>query len=116
MPFYWGTHLNGNQANSNGKYPYMTDMKGNYLAKTSKVGSYEKHVPHPWGLCDMIGNVSEWCNSTKSIENQLFQPKVIRGGSWIDYCDTCRTACRNNQYNQDFTLPTIGFRVLIDPN
>ena len=103
--FYWGDELNGDKANSNGEFPYGTPTKGSYLERTTKVGSYETKAAHPWGLCDMHGNVYEWCedyygayaklpggkNPAQTVE-QLGDLRVLRGGSWFNYSSYCRSA------------------------
>ena len=43
--YYWGNELTKEVANVG------------FVRRTTVVGSYEKAAPHPWGLCDMIGNV-----------------------------------------------------------
>ncbi len=91
QPYYFGHSLNGRQANCYGTNPFGTNSKGPLLGRTTRVGSYEKAYPHPWGLCDLHGNVWEWC------ENKHEDAKdghVLRGGSWNCCARDCRSALR----------------------
>ncbi len=109
QPFYWGDTLNGDKANNDGTRPYGTDKKGAYLEKTTEVGSYEKVAPHPWNLCDMIGNVGEWCENLYSKDGTS---RVLRGGSWYDDSWFCRSSYRNG-FNPTFRDYCLGFRLSI---
>ncbi len=86
---------------------------------TSPVGYYTG-ASSPAGCYDMSGNVWEWCNDwskrvyTSSPVTDPEGPgsgtvRVIRGGSWINFDDGCRSALRSHStYLPTFT---IGFRL-----
>ncbi len=109
--FYWGNTLNGNKANCDGFVPYRT-KKSNRMGRATEVGSYEKAAPHPWGLCDMIGNVWEWCENFYSEEGTCQLLKVFRGGGWCNPCYCCRAAARCGSY-QNCRDDIVGFRLSI---
>jgi uncharacterized protein (TIGR02996 family) len=97
-PFHFGESLSSKQANFNGQYPYGDAPKGRYLKRTSKVGRYR---PNAFGLYDMHGNVSEWCEDELAIPDRDYtypkgKDRVIRGGSWQDAGWGCRSACRDS--------------------
>ena len=71
--------------------------------RPSPVGQKE---PNRWGLCDLYGNVCEWCNDWYQEDYYQHSPpqdppgptsgenKVLRGGSWYSSADECRSAYR----------------------
>ncbi len=109
QPFYFGNELNGTQANCDGNFPYGTEMKGDYKARTTEVGSYSKDWPHPWGLCDMHGNVWQWCENEYELGNDF---RTNRGGSEFAEALDCRSACRWKD-KPDSRDPCTGFRVCL---
>ena len=94
--------------------------------KTHAVG--QKH-PNSWGICDMYGNVSEWCEDVYSPTYYQQSPatdptgpqgsgrdvkRVMRGGNWNVGSDACRATYRQGQRtgNTDacFATDYCGFR------
>ncbi len=97
--FYWGDDPSYTQI---GDYAW-------YSGNASDVGNQYAHVvglkmPNPWGLYDMSGNVSEWCQdwSGSYPSGPVTDPtgptsgadRVLRGGSWVNYDGHCRSAYR----------------------
>src|SRR5262249_18002240 len=79
--------LSSEQANFDGNFPFGTAPKGKYLQRTSRVGEYP---PNKLGLCDMHGNVWQWCDDAIPGGSG----RVFRGGSW-DFLGTyCQAAIR----------------------
>jgi formylglycine-generating enzyme required for sulfatase activity len=123
-PFHFGKSLSSDQANFDGNYPYGGAAKRTYLERTCKVGSYQ---PNGFGLYDMHGNVYEWCSDWYGKDYYGKSPKrdpegpsegsvrVIRGGSWCDFGQYCRSAHRNinGPTDRDYYL---GFRLALVPS
>ena len=102
----------------------QNDGKGGYSSNHTKVGSY---LPNAWGLYDMHGNISEWCLDWYKSElgsSTVTDPKgdssgssrVVRGGSWLDDAQNCRSAPRyyynpSNYYTSLYNFN--GFRVVL---
>jgi sialidase-1 len=76
--------------------------------------------PNAWGLCDMSGNVYEWCHDWYGpyAAGQVADPtgpesgsrRVVRGGSWIDIGGCCRSARRGRDAPSS-AFEDLGFRL-----
>jgi formylglycine-generating enzyme required for sulfatase activity len=87
---------------------------------SAPVGTY---AANPWGLCDMHGNVAEWTAtayrpypyiSTDGREQPEPSDRiVVRGGSWYDKPDRCRSAFRQS-YLPAQGVYDVGLRVVCD--
>ncbi len=121
-PFYFGETITGELANYNAGYTYAGEAKGEYRQQTTPVGQFP---PNAFGLYDMHGNVWEWCADTWHgnydgaptdgsawIEKGNDNLSPLRGGSWGNYPDICRSAIRNDNYRRDNRDDNIGFRVV----
>lgn len=94
--------------------------------KTHPVGQKK---PNAWGICDLYGNVAEWCEDVYSPtyyrESPAADPhgppnpgkdvkRVIRGGSWKSSADQCRPTLRQGERTGDsdacFSTDYCGFR------
>lgn len=117
--------------------PYIRNMKGCLLANfkpgrgnyyddgysyTSPVQSF---FANDYGLWDMSGNVSEWCEDAfyeaafpvvwdlNPTYNDRNEPrKVIRGGSWKDISYYLQTGTRSFEY-EDTSKSYVGFRCAV---
>ena len=82
--------------------------------EAAKLAAPDKYAPHPvgvsqpnrWGLCDMLGNVSEWCSSlalpypfdiTDGRESATEQGlRVLRGGNFLDSIEAADVTLRHS--------------------
>ncbi|MEA5598549.1 bifunctional serine/threonine-protein kinase/formylglycine-generating enzyme family protein [Rivularia sp. UHCC 0363] len=123
-PFHFGETITTDLANYNGNETYANEPKGKFRKKTTEVGSFP---PNGFGLYDMHGNVWEWCqdgwhlhyngaptDGSAWIENGNDWRKVLRGGSWFNNPELCRSAFRTLSYPciDEDCLYLVGFRVV----
>ncbi|KND47803.1 MAG: protein of unknown function DUF323 [Parcubacteria bacterium C7867-002] len=127
--FSFGNSIRGGDANFDTHYEYDASV-GTVnvgsptvapLGITAVVGSYNDNG---FGLFDIQGNVSEWCQdwygsygSGTVIDSKgpsSGSTRVIRGGSWTDQGVACRSAERSS-LSQSSANSHVGFRVVLAP-
>ncbi|MEL7071702.1 MAG: SUMF1/EgtB/PvdO family nonheme iron enzyme [Cyanobacteria bacterium J06581_3] len=128
-PFYFGETITTDLANYRGtddkRYgwsgSYGDGPKGEYRKQTTPVSQFDS--PNAYGLCDMHGNIREWCQdhwhrnykgapsdgSAWLIDNEGVR-RVLRGGSWANYPMNCRSAYRHSN-SPVIRYLNFGFRV-----
>ena len=121
-PFYFGNTISTELANYDGNSTYANGVKGEYRGETISVEHFD--IANAWGLCDMHGNVWEWCqdhwhdnyesapeDGSAWLTENSDAPRVRRGGSWISPPRNCRSACRDDDYPDVLRYYFLGFRV-----
>lgn len=121
-PFYFGTTLTTELANYNGDYAYKDGPKGEYRQGTTPVDHFD--LANAFGLCDMHGNVYEWCqddwydnyegapkDGSAWLREHGYGSHVKRGGSWSFSPRYCRSAYRLCD-SPGYMFSQIGFRVV----
>ena len=121
----FGNTLSSKQSNFQGK-PYNGAEVGPSLDRATEVGSYPANA---WGLCDMQGNVCEWCRDwyhaklpggtdpdlsvvKGTINRDGTYSRVRRGGAWCDDGWAHRSAFRL-RFEPERRYDHIGFRVAL---
>ena len=129
-PFHFGktitTELANYRGTDNEEYKwsgsYGDGPKGEHREETTPVNQFEG--ANAFGLCDMHGNVWEWCqdhwhssykgaptDGSAWIEGGSSERRILRGGSWDFNPWDCRSACRDlDEPGIDYS--DYGFRVV----
>ncbi|MGB3292501.1 MAG: SUMF1/EgtB/PvdO family nonheme iron enzyme [Phormidesmis sp.] len=131
-PFHFGETITTDLANYRGTdreyqgttYPgfYGQGPRGEYREQTTNVENFS-HA-NAFGLYDMHGNVWEWCldhwhdnytgaptDGSAWLSSDENARRLLRGGSWFDDPDNCRSAYRF-RYARDGRYLDVGFRVV----
>lgn len=103
-PFSCGYTLTTFLANYNGEFRFADEPKGVYRHVTTEAGTFPQN---PFGLHDMHGNLWEWCADAwhdsyrgAPVDSRAWESggdaslRVLRGGSWHDTPDVCRSGAR----------------------
>jgi formylglycine-generating enzyme required for sulfatase activity len=120
-PFHTGETISAEQANYDTMGVYGDGQRGRSRDKTLAVGSF---APNAFGLHDMHGNVHEWCSDrfapdySRAAGRDPQGPasgkrRVVRGGSWGDPPQDCRSA-RRFSFEPESRGRQTGFRVVVE--
>ncbi len=132
-PFHFGETITTDLANYDGtddkdrkwSGSYGRGPKGEYRQETTAVDHFG--IANAFGLCDMHGNVWEWCldhrhdnyegapnDGSAWLTDDESVRRVVRGGSWDFNPKNCRSASRLT-YLPVVVGNFIGFRVVCEP-
>jgi formylglycine-generating enzyme required for sulfatase activity len=122
--FHFGDGITLSLANYHRNVGYPSSVQAKSREETTNVGSYP---PNAFGLYDLHGNVSEWCQDTWhdnyagaptdgsawiTMRENEHDAHILRGGSWYYSERGCRSATRD-YYAPDYSSMSIGFRVVL---
>jgi formylglycine-generating enzyme required for sulfatase activity len=125
-PFYFGETITAELANYRATDIYGDGVQGEYRQETTPVDHFG--IANAFGLCDMHGNVWEWCldywhdnykykdapdDGSAWLTDEEEALRVLRGGSWNDLPRYCRCASRFNHL-PGYVNYGFGFRVVCE--
>jgi eukaryotic-like serine/threonine-protein kinase len=102
--------------------PTLSKADANFGGKKGRPESVGSYKANAWGLCDMHGNVWQWCEDFYDKDHYRMSEarnpvgpavgwcRVIRGGNWGADASSCRSAYRD-WYVPRYLDGYIGFRV-----
>ncbi|WP_218651785.1 formylglycine-generating enzyme family protein [Nostoc sp. C052] len=130
-PFHFGETITSELVNYNANYIYARRVEGTYKEETTTVGSF--NAANTFGLYDMHGNVWEWClddwhhnyegapndsspwfDKNNDHLSQKLGAVVMRGGSWYNIPNNCRSAYRLFSTDRNNHTDKIGFRIVCE--
>jgi len=122
--FAWGNEIDGHYANyEHSGDPFEPGINPvDYYDGTTRNGFETKKNVSPFGACEMVGNVWEWCHDwyggsayyAVSEKNNPCGPdsgssRILRAGGWVDSAYYHRAANRNSSFPENRN-PIQGFR------
>lgn len=102
-PFSFGTHTSPGDVNYDCRFPFTHSKDLEYRGRTVPVGTLSANG---WGFHEMHGNVWEWCDDwldtygiaprdgSAQQQDSGSGLRVLRGGSWDDRAEGCRSSSR----------------------
>jgi formylglycine-generating enzyme required for sulfatase activity len=131
-PFHLGATITPEWVNYDGNFPYASAQHGRDRERTTRVGALPRRVwpsgrgtvANAFGLCDVHGNVWEWCQDMwhdnydrASADGSAWESggdanrRVLRGGAWYADARNCRSAVRDRNGPENGNRD-VGFRVV----
>ncbi|CCB66616.1 SUMF1/EgtB/PvdO family nonheme iron enzyme [Hyphomicrobium sp. MC1] len=119
--YWWGSDI----SNSFARYDHDVAARDSAFDQVRNgTDSVSSSTANPWGVCDQLGNVWEWCADSWH-PNYVGAPsngsawtaehsdrRILRGGSWSGDADVLRCAQRRwaNEHNR---MTNVGLRVAL---